>query len=126
MVRRRDSNLPTANLHQRKPADLDALSVQREIWRIGITFLADNVRQPHGWVAVQAPIVATRCGLKAIRVQACRKQWIAHAGRDDTLDDVGIYALGIVQIVEFSFGRKRIRGEPIKELEITSTDKKSH
>lgn len=47
---------------------------------------------------------------------------MAYAGRDDALDDVGIYALGIVHVFEFRFGGKGVCGEPIEELEVTTTD----
>lgn len=87
-----------------------------------MTFLADNIRQTHGCVAVQASVVATRRRLRAIRAHGCSDRWIPYAGCDDALDDVGIYALGIVHVFEFRFGGICVCGEPVEELKITTTD----
>lgn len=69
---------------------------------------------------MQATIVATRRRLRAIRADECSDRAIAYAGSDDALDDVGIYALCIVQVPEFGFGGKGVCGEPIEEFEVTS------
>ena len=41
------------------------------------------------------------------------------------MDDVGIYALGIVQVLELGFGGKGICGKPIEEFQVTSAEKSS-
>lgn len=72
---------------------------------------------------MQATIVAACGRLRGIRAHGSSDRWIAYAGRNDAPDDVGICTLSIVQVFEFRFGGKGICGEPIEELEITTTDK---
>ena len=60
---------------------------------------------------------------KSHQSHGCGDRWIAYAGRDDAVDDVGIYALGIVQVFEFGFRGKGICSEPIEELQVTSADR---
>lgn len=63
---------------------------------IGLTFLADNVRETHGRIAVQGAIVATGRRLRGIRADEGDECSTAYAGCDNALNDVGIYALCIV------------------------------